>query len=104
MREKVMTVQEIIAAYQIPKYTVAALADVSPQDLATYLRSGPISGGRRVRIERAASDLKMIFERLQAMGDETGIYLTIRTKDVDSIRKFIEWVKQNPEPAEQSAQ
>ena len=93
-----MTVSEVLSKYDIPKYTLAELAEVSPADLSTYLRRGYISGSRIARIERSADELEMIFKRLQRMGDATGINLTVRVRDVKSIRRFIEWVKQNPEP------
>jgi hypothetical protein len=98
-----VTVSEVLSKYDIPKYTLAALADVSPADLSTYLRGGYISGSRIARIERSADELQMCYERLEMMGRATGVYLSVRPKDVDSIRNFVRWIKDHPEPAEQQA-
>jgi hypothetical protein len=101
---RAVTVQEILTKYDIPKHTLAALAEVSPGDLSTYLRRGYISGSRIAKIERAADELQMCYERLEMMGRATGVYLSVRPKDVDSIRNFVRWIKDHPEPAEQQAQ
>jgi hypothetical protein len=96
-----VTVSEVLSKYDIPKYTLAALADISPADLSTYLRGGYVSGSRIARIERSAEELRLCYERLERMGQATGIFLSVRPKDVQSIRNFIDWLKKNPEPVEQ---
>jgi hypothetical protein len=96
-----VTVQEILNKFEIPKHTLAAVADVPPGDVSTYLRRGYISGSRIAKIERAADELRMCYERLERMGQATGIFLSVRPKDVQSIRNFIDWLKKNPEPVEQ---
>jgi hypothetical protein len=96
-----MTVSEVLTKFDIPKYTLAQLAGVSPQELSTYLRRGYISGSRIAKIERAADELRMCYERLERMGQATGVFLSVRPKDVQSIRNFIDWLKRNPEPVEQ---
>ena len=93
-----MTVSEVLSKYDIPKYTLAALADISPADLSTYLRGGYVSGSRIARIERSAEELRLCYERLEMMGRATGVYLSVRPKDVDSIRNFIRWIHERPEP------
>ena len=97
-RAEIMTVQEVLTTYDLPKFVLAELSECSPQDVSVYLRRGQLAPHKVSRIERSASDLEMIFKRLQLMGDATGIYLTVRVRDVNSIRRFIEWVKKNPEP------
>jgi hypothetical protein len=98
-----VTVQEVLTKFDIPKHTLASLAAVSPSDLSTYLRRGYISGSRIAKIERAADELQMCYERLERMGRATGVYLSVRPKDVESIRNFVRWIKDHPEPAEQQA-
>jgi hypothetical protein len=96
-----MTVQEVLTNFDLPKFVLAELSECTPQDISVYLRRGQLAPHKVNRIERSAADLEMIFKRLQLMGDRTGIYLTVRVRDVNSIRRFIEWAKKNPEAGEQ---
>jgi hypothetical protein len=91
---------EVLSKYDIPKFTLAALAEVSPQDLSIVLRDGHIAEYKKARVLQASRELEAIFERLERMGRATGVYLHIRTKDIESIRNFTKWIQQNPEPPE----
>ena len=93
-----MEVSEVLARYQIKKFVLANVAGVSASEVSLYLRDKSCAIRSRILIEGAASDLQMIHDRLQAMGEQTGIFLAPKDTDTTSIVNFVKWCKTHPEP------
>lgn len=91
---------KVIEEYELPKHLIASLANCHDSEVSRYIHKSEqqITNSKMVRIEKAIEDLKRAYDRLNEMGRRTGIYLTIRKNDLDSVQRFCRWCVENPEP------
>jgi predicted ester cyclase len=93
-----MNVKQIISKYNIPKSTVAQIADVKPYDFSLYLRDRSlVTGVKADRIEQAIADISMVLDRLARVE-----IFSPNLRDIPALQKMIEFCKTHSEETEES--
>ena len=94
-----MNVKQIISKYNIPKSTVAQIADVKPYDFSLYLRDRSlVTAVKADRIEQAITDIRYVLDTYdQARAEINGPSLSLNLRDTDALKKLIDFCKSHSE-------
>jgi predicted transcriptional regulator len=102
MVEELQSLKERIKKLGLGAATaISELSEVTPSEVSKVQRNSRMVSQARVRrVEQAVEDIELVQRRLAKAQAESNIPITLNMRDIENLKKFVKFCKDNPEVEE----